>query len=134
MADKIIINGFEVYGYHGCSDEERHTKQLFIVDVELYLDLKVASKSDDLGDTIDYAVVLADIKKIVEGTSRNLIETVAQEIADFLLRRYFLLDSVKIRIHKAAPPVKEKFAGVSVEIKRSRVYESLAGIWKQPKK
>lgn len=134
MADKIILTGIEIKGRHGCSEEERKHLQPFIVDAELYLDLTEAGKSDDLGDTIDYAAVIVDIKKIVGGTSRNLIETVAQEIADFLLKRYMLLDGVKIVLHKPSPPVKDKFAGAAVEIIRSRSHESLAGIWKQQRK
>lgn len=131
MADKITLAGLELQGRHGCSEEERRTLQTFIVDLELYLDLSAAGKSDDLGDTIDYVAVISDVKKIIGGTSRNLIETVAKEIVDHLLRRYMLLEGVKVTLRKAAPPVKEKFAGASVEIARNRATESLAGIWKQ---
>ena len=120
MADTIFLNGIEVKGRHGCTEFERQHAQLFVVDVELYLDLARASKSDDLGDTIDYVQVLSDIKKIVGGAPRNLIETVAQDICDILLRKYFLLDALKIVIHKPAPPVKEKFAGAAVQLVRSR--------------
>ena len=120
MADKIILTGFKVSGRHGCSEAERKHLQPFIVDTELYLDLTRAGKSDDLGDTIDYVSVLSDIKKIIGGTSRNLIETVAQDIADLLLRRYMLLDGVKITLRNPSPPVNEKFAGAAVEIFRSR--------------
>lgn len=120
MADKIILKGIEVKGRHGCSAEERAHLQPFVVDLEIHINLKQAGKSDDLGDTIDYAAVLSDVKKIVSGTSRNLIETVAQEISDFLLRRYFLIDAVKIRIQKTAPPIGDKFAGAAVEILRHR--------------
>lgn len=118
--DKIILKGIEAKGRHGCTAEERAHKQLFIIDVEMHLRLKQASKSDDLGDTVDYAAVLSDVKKIVGGTSRNLVETVAQEIADFLLRRYMLLEGVKITVHKPAPPIGEKFGGASIEILRHR--------------
>lgn len=118
--DKFILTGIEIKGRHGCSEQERQHSQLFIVDVELYLDLSRASKSDDLGDTIDYVQVLSDIKKIVGGTSRNLIETVAQDICEILLRKYFLLNGLKITIHKPAPPIKEKFAGAAVQIIRRR--------------
>ena len=132
MADKIILTGIEVQGRHGCSEEERRTPQTFIVDVELSLDLSAAGKSDDLGDTIDYAVVISDIKKIVGGTSRNLIETVAKEIVDFMIKRYMLLESVKVVLRKSAPPsIKDKFAWAGVEITGNRAVESLAGIWKQ---
>ncbi|MBQ4404531.1 MAG: dihydroneopterin aldolase [Selenomonadaceae bacterium] len=120
MADKIILKGLEIMGRHGCSEEERKHEQPFIVDAELYLDLERASKTDDLGDSIDYAQVLTDIKKIVGGTSRNLIETVAQDICDFLMRKYLLLDGVKIILRKPEPPVEEKFAGAAVEIERTR--------------
>ncbi len=120
MADKIILKGLEIMGRHGCSEEERKHEQPFIVDAELYLDLERASKTDDLGDSIDYAQVLTDIKKIVGGTSRNLIETVAQDICDFLMRKYLLLDGVKIILRKPEPPVEEKFAGAAVEIERIR--------------
>ena len=120
MTDKVILKGIEIKGRHGCSEFERQHEQLFIVDVELYLDLSRASKTDDLGDTIDYMQVIIDIKKIVGGTPRNLIETVAQDISEFLLRRYFLLEGLKITIHKPNPPVKEKFGGAAVQIVRRR--------------
>lgn len=120
MADKIILNGIEVMGRHGCSAEERVQLQPFIVDLELHLHLRQASRSDDLGDTIDYVSVIKEVKQIVGGTSRNLIETVAQEIADFLLRRYMLLEGVKVAINKPNPPIGEKFGGATVEILRHR--------------
>ncbi|MBR0260920.1 MAG: dihydroneopterin aldolase [Selenomonadaceae bacterium] len=120
MADTIFLTGIEVLGRHGCSESERQHEQLFIVDVELYLDLSRAGKTDDLGDTVNYAQVLTDIKKIVSGTPRNLIETVAEDICEILLRKYFLLDGLKITLHKPAPPVKEKFSGAAVQIVRNR--------------
>lgn len=120
MSDKIILTGLKLSGRHGCTEAERKHQQPFVVDAELYLDLTQAAKSDDLGETIDYAAVIGDIKKIVEGTSRNLIETVAQDIADFLLIRYMLLDGVKITLRKTNPPIGEKFSGAAVEIVRSR--------------
>lgn len=120
MTDKIILKGIEVMGRHGCSDFERQHEQPFIVDAELYLDLLPSSKTDDLGDTINYVQILEDIKKVVGGTPRNLIETVAQDICEILLRKYLLLEGLKITIHKPNPPVKEKFAGAAVEIVRKR--------------
>ena len=120
MTDKIILTGIEIKGRHGCSEHERQHEQPFIVDAELYLDLSRASKTDDLGDTVDYAQVISDIKKIVGGTPRNLIETVAQDICEILLRKYFLLEGLKITIHKPDPPIEEKFAGAAVQIVRSR--------------
>ena len=120
MADKILLTGLKVSGKHGCSEAERKKAQPFVVDAELHLNLHRAGKSDDLGDTIDYVSVIGDIKKIIGGAPRNLIETVAQDITDLLLRRYLLLDAVKITLRKVSPPVDEKFSGAAVEIFRSR--------------
>ena len=120
MTVKILLTGLELFGKHGCSAEERKYSQPFVVDAELYFDISKAAATDDLAETIDYVAVLADIKAIVEGTSRNLIETVAQEIAAALLNKYPILDAVKIILHKPAPPVNEKFSGAAVEIFRSR--------------
>ena len=121
MTDKIILKGIEVMGRHGCTAAERQTEQLFVVDAELYLDLSRAGKSDNLNDTVDYSQVIKDIKKIVGGQSRNLIEAVAQEIAETLLKKYFRLNGLTIGLSKVDPPVEDKFAGASVQIVRSRL-------------
>lgn len=120
MTDKIILTGLELFGRHGCTEEERKYSQPFVVDAELEFDFSQAGKSDDLADTIDYVAVLADIRAIVEGTPRNLIETVAIEIAETLLSRHAKLDAVKIILRKTAPPVDEKFSGAAVEVTRRR--------------
>ena len=120
MADKIILTGLELFGRHGCTEQERKYSQPFVVDTELEFDFSQAGKSDDLADTIDYVAVLADIRAIVEGTSRNLIETVAIEIAETLLSRHAKLDAVKIILRKTDPPVDEKFSGAAVEVTRRR--------------
>ena len=120
MADKIILTGLELFGRHGCTEAERKYSQPFVVDAELEFDFSQAGKSDDLADTIDYVAVLADIRAIVEGTPRNLIETVAIEIAETLLNRHAKLDAVKIILRKTDPPVDEKFSGAAVEVTRRR--------------
>ncbi len=120
MADKIILTGLELFGRHGCTEQERKYSQPFVVDAELEFDFSQAGKSDDLADTIDYVAVLADIRAIVEGTPRNLIETVAIEIAETLLNRHAKLDAVKIILRKTDPPVDEKFSGAAVEVTRRR--------------
>lgn len=121
MTDKIILDGIEVTGRHGCSEEELLHEQLFSVDAELYLDLSRAGKSDNINDTIDYVQVIGDIKKIVGGKSRTLMEAVAQEIAETLLKKYFRLNGVKIILTKVNPPIPDIFSGAAVQIVRSRL-------------
>ena len=118
--DVILLNSMEFMGRHGCSEEERQHLQPFIVDAELYLDLSRAGKSDNLDDTVDYVQVFNDVKKIVTGTPRNLIETVAEDIAQTLLKNFLQIETIKITIHKPAAPIAETFNGAAISIVRSR--------------
>ena len=118
--DVILLNGMEFMGRHGCSEEERKHLQPFIVDIELYLDLSTAGKSDKLTDTVDYVQVFNEMKKIVTGTPRNLIETVAEDIAQSLLKHFVQIETLKITIHKPAAPIAETFNGAAISITRSR--------------
>ena len=50
--DKIILNGCRFYGYHGAFAEEQTLGQIFVVDLELEVDLTRASQSDNLADMV----------------------------------------------------------------------------------
>jgi len=52
--DKLILRGLKLHGYHGVKPEERTLGQKFLVDVDAWLDLRQAGKSDCLSDTISY--------------------------------------------------------------------------------
>ena len=52
--DKLILRGLKFQGYHGVKPEERKLCQKFLVDVDAWLDLQPAGKSDCLSDTVSY--------------------------------------------------------------------------------
>lgn len=118
--DKLILRGIEIFGRHGCHVEEQKRGQIFTVDVELNLNLEQAGNSDDINETVDYTQVLFDVEKIVGGTPRKLIETVAEEIADTLLENYPRVESLKVVLHKPNAPLPVKYAEAVVEISRRR--------------
>ena len=120
MSDKIILNGVEVFGYHGCSDEEQKLGQKFLVDVALDLSLSAAGKSDDYADTVDYVKILQCVEEIVGGTPRRLIESVAEDLAQKILADFVKVDGVKITLHKPNAPLKFTYADAAVEIYRAR--------------
>ena len=119
MSDKIILEGMEFTGFHGCLTEERRDGQTFYVDLTMYNDLSVAGKSDKLQDTVDYSRVYQVVKAIVEGTPRNLIERVAEEIADTVLEQ-FPMERVDVTIHKPYAPLGGPFKDVAVYIERMK--------------
>jgi len=83
--DTISLVGIVLYGYHGARPEERTLGQRFIVDVDLHADLRVASRSDDLANTVNYSEVYQVVETIIGGEPVNLIETLAARIAEALL-------------------------------------------------
>ncbi|MFA8438958.1 dihydroneopterin aldolase [Pueribacillus sp. YX66] len=118
--DKIFINKLQFYGYHGVYPEETKLGQRFYVDVIIEADLKSASQSDDINDTIDYSLVYGRIRHIMEGEPRKLLEKLAEEIATDLLQNFSLVERITIKIVKPNPPIHGHYDSVAVEITRGR--------------
>ena len=118
MADRIELTGLECFGYHGVFEEEKKTGQPFIVDVTCWLD--TAGIEDDLSRTVNYAELADVAANIVEGPSRDLIETVAAEVAETAMQRFEILHAIKVTIHKPKAPIPRTFADVAVVARRSR--------------
>ena len=118
--DKILLEGMEFYAYHGVNESEKSQGQRFIVDVEMTADLGRASETDDLEDTVNYSRVFRVVKEIVEGPSRDLIETVAGEIARRVLED-FGVEKIRVKVSKPDVPLNgAKLRGAAVEIIRRR--------------
>ena len=119
MADRIQLRGLTVRGHHGVFEHERRDGQDFVVDVTVWLDLAPAAASDDLADTLDYGALAQRAADVVAGPPRNLVETVAAEIADDVmtdLRVY----AVEVVVHKPSAPIPLTFGDVAVVAGRSR--------------
>ncbi len=120
MADKIIIKGLEVFSYHGVNQSEKEEGQEFVLDAELSLDLSTPCATDNLWDTVSYAKAIKLCKRLMSDERNNLIERVAQRLADGLLEEYPSVESVKILLKKPNAPIKADFTYVAVEIERHR--------------
>ncbi|KAA0097770.1 dihydroneopterin aldolase [Mycolicibacterium sp. P1-18] len=119
MADRIELRGLQVRGHHGVFDHERRDGQDFVVDVTVWVDLAAAAASDDLADTVDYGALAQLAADVVAGPPRNLIETVAAEIADAVMADE-RLHAVEVVVHKPDAPIPLTFADVAVVARRSR--------------
>lgn len=119
MADKIILQGMEFYGYHGTLPPERELGQRFAVDLELFLDLAEAGRLDDLSATVDYAKVFALVEELVTGPARQLLERLAEDIAAAVLER-FPVEEVLVRVKKPAAPLRGRLDYAAVEIRRKK--------------
>lgn len=118
-ADRISVRGIEAFGYHGVLPEEREQGQLFVVDLDVRVDVSAAAATDDLAQTIDYSVLAKEVVSLVQGDPHDLIETVAVLIAQQVLTHAGVF-SVEVTVHKPQAPVGVPFTDVAVTVERSR--------------
>jgi dihydroneopterin aldolase len=120
MSDKILMKNMGFYGYHGVFEEENKLGQKFFIDAVLELDTCKAGHSDDMHDSVSYGDVYQVIKSIVEGKPFNLLEALAENIAESILTQFGLVDAVLVTVKKPEAPVPGMFDYFGVEIYRGR--------------
>ena len=99
----ISIVDLEVFYRVGVPDEERAKPQRLLLTIELEFDFAGAAASDRIEDTINYRAITDDLLQFGEGRAWNLIEKLAADIADLLLKAY-QPQSVKVEVKKFIIP------------------------------
>lgn len=111
--DLITIADLEVHYHVGVPDQERAQAQRLLLTVELAYDFTIAAVHDDLRGTIDYHAVAQRLLGLGEGREWNLIESLAVEIADLILRE-FQPRAVAVEVKKFIIP-QARYVSVHVE-------------------
>lgn len=116
--DEIRIDNLEVYAYHGVFPEENEKGQPFFVNMVLYTDTRKAGLSDNLEYSTHYGEVSHAVHQFMTEHTFQLIETVAEGVADLILKNYPLVQKVDVEIRKPEAPIGLPFESVSVKITR----------------
>ena len=117
MSDELSVLGIECRGHHGVLDFERREGQTFVIDLSLGVDTAPAAASDDLHDTVDYGSLVTSVKAAVEKDPVDLIETLAQRIADVCLTD-IRVEWARVTVHKPDAPIDATFRDVALTITR----------------
>jgi dihydroneopterin aldolase len=120
MSDHIVLAGMAFQARHGVLDWEKEQAQRFEVDVELALDVQPAGLDDDLTRSVDYRAVYGVVRQVVESTTFNLIEALAEAIAHEILGEQPLVDEVVVRVRKPEVVLGGPLDYAGVEIRRVR--------------
>jgi 7,8-dihydroneopterin aldolase/epimerase/oxygenase len=120
MTDRILLAGMTFNARHGVADWEKVEAQRFEVDIELVLDVQPAGLDDDLARTVDYSGVYEVVRQVVESTTFNLIEALAEAIAHELLGGHAAIDEVVVRVRKPEVRLGGPLDYAGVEIRRRR--------------
>jgi len=118
MTDRIELVGLRARGFHGVLEHERRDGQDFVIDVGLDVETASAAASDDLAQTVDYGALAESVAAVVSGEPVDLIETLAQRIADVCLRDA-RVQAVDVAVHKPSAPVTVPVEDVVVRIRRT---------------
>lgn len=120
MPDRILIHDLAFTGPHGWFEHERINGCRFVVDVILTLDTRPAARSDRLRDTVDYGAVSECLLAVGTGQSVNLLERLAERLAEALLSGFPAIEGVALTLRKLDPPIPGGPAAVGIQIERHR--------------
>lgn len=118
--DKISIKGLKIFAYHGVNPEEKENGQNFVIDLDYYVNINKACRMDSLDDTVSYAKVVKTIRRVFTAEKYDLIERVAQVIADAVLDEFEDIFKVEVTLKKPEAPISADFDYVAVSITRER--------------
>ena len=116
MNDIIEINDLEASFRIGVPDTERANPQKVLITIRLFTDFKEAARTDDVQHTVDYDELTRSLIEWGQAREWKLIETLASNIADWILDRYSIA-GVQIEIKKFILP---NTRHVGVRIMRDR--------------
>lgn len=117
MSDQILIRGLRVTTRIGVPREERATPQS--LRVHLVMDVADFPKRDDIDGTVDYKAVADRVRFLAGKGERQLIETLAQEIAETVLTD-FPVQKVRVELEKFILPETD-WVGVVIERSSSKI-------------
>ena len=120
MTDRIVLANMVFQARHGVNDWEKVEAQRFEVDVELAVEIQPAGLEDDLTKTVDYRGIYDVTRQVVESTTFNLIEALAEAIAHEVLGAHPPIDELVVRIRKPDVRLDGPLDYAAVEIRRRR--------------
>ena len=120
MIGKILIEALELHAYHGWHRHEGEFGQPFLLDLELETDIARAAATDELADALDYALIVATMRRLFVDTRYKLVEAAAASLAQGLLAQFPSVTLVDLRVRKLKPPIPERLSAVGVDLRLAR--------------
>jgi len=116
-SDCIQLRGLRVVCIVGVLPEERERPQPLELDIDIFADLSAAGDSDELEDTVDYGAVTEAVSEICLGAKAQLLERVAQLVAEYLLELGGV-SGAEVTVKKLRPPVPSEIEFTAVRVTR----------------
>ena len=117
---KLTISNATFYAYHGVDKQEKRLGGKYEVDLDLWYNGQNAIINDSISQAIDYQSVLLEVSELIQKENYNLIETLAYNILDNIMKQFPLLEKATIKIRKCNAPIRHTIDYVEVEQTISR--------------
>lgn len=112
--DTVYIEGLRADAMIGVYEWERTVRQTLVLDLELAADNRRAAGRDRVEDALDYAAVAGRVLAFVEGSDFRLIETLAEQVAELVMRE-FGVAWLRLRVSKPGAVMQARTVGVAIE-------------------
>ncbi|MGI8726375.1 MAG: dihydroneopterin aldolase [Solirubrobacterales bacterium] len=113
---EIEIRGLRTMARVGVSDEELELERAVIVDIELRTPDNLATATDSITDTIDYAEVAAEAERLATSEPHRTLERLANRIVCRLAEVAGEGIGITVRVSKPAPPMPQNVDHVAVTV------------------
>ncbi len=123
MGDRIFLRDLKTEAIIGIYDWERKIRQTISFDFEFPADIRRAAKCDKIEDTLNYKSVAKRVLAFVESSEYQLVETLAENVAQLILRE-FSVEWVKVTVSKPGAVRGSRDVGVVIERSRADDLES----------
>ena len=124
--DKIYLKDIEIFANHGVFSQEKDLGQKFILSIELSLDIKEPATTCDLTKSVHYGELCHKVIDVFKEESLDLIESVVNKVANFILDTYPMVKAVKVLLKKPWAPIGRHLDYAAVEINRERHFAYIA--------
>lgn len=112
--DIIYLHGLKIDATIGIWDWEKAIKQTVVIDLDMGADIRKAAASDDVKDTLNYKAVAKRLQQFVGDSSFELVETLAEKIAEIVLSE-FDVPWVRVKLNKPGAIRGSRDVGVLIE-------------------
>ena len=112
--DRIFLSEMKIETTVGIWEWEKRIKQQVIIDIEMSADIKKAAATDQIEDTLNYKAVAKSVRKLVEESSFQLVETMAEKISELVIGEHNV-SWVRVKVNKHGAIRGSKGVGIIIE-------------------
>ncbi len=112
--DTIFIEQLRVDTIIGVYDWEKQFKQPLYLDIEIHTDIRASAQTEDLNKTVNYKTVSDDIIEFIEANRYELLETLAEDLCQSILKSYPSIDSLTLTVKKPQAVLQANIVGIRI--------------------